>query len=149
MRSSLHSKHCTLAVGWLFLQFVSTIASQAAGPIVVSGLVKDAQSLRVVASFNVGLYPNEKGEGGQMATDGTNESGLYSMQATNVGDAVREVWVLSEVPQKGAHPVWVPLPQNGIPNRLAKAKDLLVTSVDALSAKDIQGAANYTAGIIE
>jgi hypothetical protein len=146
---SVYSKHCALVVGWFLPLFLLTIASQAAGPIVVSGLVKDAKSLQVLASFNVGLYPDEKGAGGQMATDGTNEGGLYSMQVANVGGDVREVWVLSEVPQRSARPVWVSLPTEGVPNRLAKAKDLLVSSVDALSVNDMEGAANYTAGIIE
>jgi hypothetical protein len=122
-------------------------ASEAADSVTVSGDVKNKQTMSTIANFNVGLYPNEQKQGGQLANDTTSGEGIYSMKALNVGKDVAEVWVVSEMSYQTACPVSVDLR----PSRTAKAqKPLLVESqANVLSSNSMNRAAHYTAAVFE
>jgi len=133
----------------LFVSFVFAGASHAAGPINVSGNVLDKQTPpHPISNFNVGLYPNEQREGGQLSNGTTLGEGVYNMYADNVGEKVTEVWVTSEMRYSKAHPVYVDLR----PNRKASiASDALRVEWQgaALSSNEPNRAADYAAAAFE
>jgi hypothetical protein len=122
--------------------------SPAAGPINVAGNVIDEETQTPLSSFNVGLYPTEHRQGGQLTNGTTNGQGIYNMNASDVGQDVTEVWVTSEMAYRKAHPVWVDLRTN---RQAATASDALRVESQsaALSSNESNKAADYVAAVFE
>jgi hypothetical protein len=143
-----HCKRSIRALTWLLVSLLFATTGLATEPIGVAGNVVSKETQRPISGFSVGLYPNEKQQGGQLSNGTTNDAGVYNMHAADIGQSVTEVWVVSETNYRKARPVWVDLRPN---RQAAIASDALRvgSQKDALSSNEPAKSAEYAAAVFE
>jgi hypothetical protein len=147
----MRSRHCERFIRvltWLLVSLLFARTGLATEPIGVAGNVVNKETEQPISGFNVGLYPNEKQQGGQLSNGHTNDAGVYNMHADNIGQSVTEVWVVSETNYRKAHPVWVDLRPN---RQAAMASDALRVGSqgEALSSNEPPKSEEYVAAVFE